>query len=204
MINRISRDYPAIPKIYPVDGIFGESTQQAVKKFQEIFSLTPDGVVGNATWYKMVLLYVGILDLAELVSQGQTFYQVEFNYPELIRQGDTGEKVRVLQYMLGIVSEFYSNVPPVEVDGIFGPATFQAVQAVQRMAGLNVDGIVGEATWGVLYRLYAGITDTVDEYTNVIPEEFRPDIPEAEATGLTQFPGRTLSLGDADRKDVSA
>jgi peptidoglycan hydrolase-like protein with peptidoglycan-binding domain len=204
MINRISRDYPAIPKISPVDGIFGESTQQAVKKFQEIFSLTPDGIVGNATWYKMVLLYVGILDLAELVSQGQTFYQVEFNYPDLIRQGDTGEKVRVLQYMLGIVSEFYSNVPPVEVDGIFGPATLQAVQAVQRMAGLNVDGIVGEATWGVLYRLYAGITDTVDEYTNVIPEEFRPDIPEAEATGLTQFPGRTLSLGDTDRKDVSA
>ena len=203
MLNRISRDYPAIPKISPVDGVFGPSTQQAVKKFQEIFSLTPDGVVGNATWYKMVLLYVGILDLAELVSQGQTFYRVEFGYPNLIREGDTGEKVRVLQYMLGIVSEFYSNVPPVKVDGIFGPATLQAVKAVQRMAGLNEDGLVGEATWGALYRLYAGIVDTVEYYTNVIPEEFRPDIPEDQATGLTQFPGRTLTLGDADQRGAS-
>ena len=151
----------------------------------------------------MVRLYVGILDLAELVSQAQTFYRVEFGYPNLIREGDTGEKVRVLQYMLGIVSEFYSNVPPVKVDGIFGPATLQAVKAVQRMAGLNEDGLVGEATWGALYRLYAGIVDTVEYYTNVIPEEFRPDIPEDQATGLTQFPGRTLTLGDADQRGAS-
>ena len=48
MLNRISRDYPAIPKVQPVDGIFGESTEQAVIKFQQIFSLTPDGIVGSA------------------------------------------------------------------------------------------------------------------------------------------------------------
>ena len=75
MLNRISRDYPAIPKVQPVDGIFGASTEQSVIKFQQIFSLTPDfGVVGNATWYKLVFLYVGVLELAELVSEGQTFY----------------------------------------------------------------------------------------------------------------------------------
>ena len=42
MLNRISRDYPAIPKVQPVDGIFGASTEQSVIKFQQIFSLTPD------------------------------------------------------------------------------------------------------------------------------------------------------------------
>lgn len=49
-LNRISDNYPAIPKIAVTDGIFSFDTEEAVKKFQEIFSLTPDGIVGKATW----------------------------------------------------------------------------------------------------------------------------------------------------------
>ena len=200
MLNRISRDYPAIPKVQPVDGIFGESTEQAVIKFQQIFSLTPDGIVGSATWYKLVFLYVGVLDLAELVSEGQTFYAnaIPLEFSDVVAPGDTGEEVRVIQYLLSVVSEFYSNVPPVAVDGVYGPATRKAVIAVQQMAGLPQDGVVGEQTWQALYRLYAGIADTMTEYTNVIPEQYRPQLPESDATSLTQYPGRPLTLGSTD------
>ena len=200
MLNRISRDYPAIPKVQPVDGIFGESTEQAVIKFQQIFSLTPDGIVGSATWYKLVFLYVGVLDLAELVSEGQTFYAnaIPLEFSDVVAPGDTGEEVRVIQYLLSVVSEFYSNVPPVAVDGVYGPATRKAVIAVQQMAGLPQDGVVGEQTWQALYRLYAGIADTMTEYTNVIPEQYRPQLAESDATSLTQYPGRPLTLGSTD------
>ena len=200
MLNRISRDYPAIPKVQPVDGIFGESTEQAVIKFQQIFSLTPDGIVGSATWYKLVFLYVGVLDLAELVSEGQTFYAnaIPLEFSDVVAPGDTGEEVRVIQYLLSVVSEFYSNVPPVAVDGVYGPATRKAVIAVQQMAGLPQDGVVGEQTWQALYRLYAGIADTMTEYTNVIPEQYRPQLAESDATSLTQYPGRPLILGSTD------
>ena len=200
MLNRISRDYPAIPKVQPVDGIFGESTEQAVIKFQQIFSLTPDGIVGSATWYKLVFLYVGVLDLAELVSEGQTFYAnaIPLEFSDVVAPGDTGEEVRVIQHLLSVVSEFYSNVPPVAVDGVYGPATRQAVIAVQQMAGLPQDGVVGEQTWQALYRLYAGIADTMTEYTNVIPEQYRPQLAESDATSLTQYPGRPLILGSTD------
>ena len=200
MLNRISRDYPAIPKVQPVDGIFGEGTEQAVTKFQQIFSLTPDGIVGSATWYKLVFLYVGVLDLAELVSEGQTFYAnaIPLEFSDVVAPGDTGEEVRVIQYLLSVVSEFYSNVPPVAVDGVYGPATRQAVLAVQQMAALPQDGVVGEQTWQALYRLYAGIADTMTEYTNVIPEQYRPQLPESDATSLTQYPGRPLTLGSTD------
>ena len=200
MLNRISRDYPAIPKVQPVDGIFGEGTEQAVIKFQQIFSLNPDGIVGSATWYKLVFLYVGVLDLAELVSEGQTFYAnaIPLEFSDVVAPGDTGEEVRVIQYLLSVVSEFYSNVPPVAVDGVYGPATRQAVIAVQQMAGLPQDGVVGEQTWQALYRLYAGIADTMTEYTNVIPEQYRPQLPESDATSLTQYPGRPLTLGSTD------
>ena len=200
MLNRISRDYPAIPKVQPVDGIFGEGTEQAVIKFQQIFSLTPDGIVGSATWYKLVFLYVGVLDLAELVSEGQTFYAnaIPLEFSDVVAPGDTGEEVRVIQYLLSVVSEFYSNVPPVAVDGVYGPATRQAVIAVQQMAGLPQDGVVGEQTWQALYRLYAGIADTMTEYTNVIPEQYRPQLAESDATSLTQYPGRPLTLDSTD------
>ena len=200
MLNRISRDYPAIPKVQPVDGIFGEGTEQAVIKFQQIFSLTPDGIVGSATWYKLVFLYVGVLDLAELVSEGQTFYAnaIPLEFPEVLAPGDVGEGVRVVQYLLSVVSEFYSNVPQVSIDGVYGPDTRQAVIAVQQMAGLPQDGVVGEQTWQALYRLYAGIADTMTEYTNVIPEQYHPQLAESDATSLTQYPGRPLTLGSTD------
>ena len=201
MLNRISRDYPAIPKVQPVDGIFGESTEQAVIKFQQIFSLTPDGIVGSATWYKLVFLYVGVLDLAELVSEGQTFYAnaIPLEFSDVVAPGDTGEEVRVIQYLLSVVSEFYSNVPPVAVDGVYGPGFYDiSIVGGNVMAGLPQDGVVGEQTWQALYRLYAGIADTMTEYTNVIPEQYRPQLAESDATSLTQYPGRPLILGSTD------
>lgn len=204
MLNRISRDYPAIPKIPllsngSVSGFFDEATEQAVRKFQEIFNLTPDGIVGNATWYKMVFLYVGILRLAELVSQGQTFYTVIYQAPDRLQEGDQNEGVRLLQYMLSVVSEFYDNIPAVSIDGIYGPATSQSVRALQQMAGLPQTGSVDKTTWESLYRLYVGITDTVDKYTNVIPPAQRPNI-DLNSSSMTQYPGTPLSLGDADQR----
>lgn len=74
MINRISVAYPAIPKIWQVDGIFSSSTEDAVRELQHIFNLTVDGIIGKSTWYMMVHLYTGILRLSELVSEGQTSF----------------------------------------------------------------------------------------------------------------------------------
>lgn len=75
-LNRISQNYPAIPKVSAVDGIFGAATENSVTAFQEIFNLTPDGVVGPATWYALVRLYTAVTSLSELRSQGQRFYTI--------------------------------------------------------------------------------------------------------------------------------
>lgn len=64
-LNRISNNYPLIPKVRTT-GNFDEATQEAVKTFQQIFHLNPDGIVGKDTWYKISQIYVAVTKIAEL------------------------------------------------------------------------------------------------------------------------------------------
>lgn len=92
MLNRISQNYPAIPKL-TVDGVFGAATEESVRAFQSIFDLASDGVVGPATWYQLVLLYVAVQRLSELRSLGQTYTRYNWELPEPLSVGDTGSRV---------------------------------------------------------------------------------------------------------------
>jgi len=64
-LNRISDNFPAIPKVAD-DGIFGNETAAAVRKFQEIFGLPSNGIVDYPTWYKISAIYVAVSRIAEL------------------------------------------------------------------------------------------------------------------------------------------
>ena len=210
MLNRISQNYPAIPKVSPATGAFDQRTQDAVKVFQRIFNLTADGVVGKATWYKMVYLYVGIVQLAELVSEGQKFYNIQFQYPGLLQQGDRGPEVEVLQYMLTLLAEFSPLIQPPGMDAVFGPATAQAVRAYQQLVGLTPDGVVNETTWNMIYDSFISADfflrrDTVRAQS--LRSEAVPVMAGTPGSGdadfqdtprLSQFPGGNLHLGQRD------
>lgn len=64
-LNRIAKDYPSIPTI-AADGIYGQQTQNSVRKFQSIFGLPQTGVVDYPTWYKISEIYVAVSRIAEL------------------------------------------------------------------------------------------------------------------------------------------
>ena len=160
-LNRIRRNYPAIPVITDASGTFGDSTRAAVVKFQNIFGLAADGIVGKSTWYKLSSLYTAVTRLAELNSEGTGLGIGTVPPSSVLRQGSRGQDVITLQYLLDVISEYYPDIPAVDQDGIFGAGTRQAVAAFQSRMGLSADGIVGPATWNALYRTYQGIGQNV-------------------------------------------
>lgn len=160
-LNRISANYPAIPKIYPVNGIFGASTENAVKKFQEIWNLNPTGIVDKSTWYKIIYIYTSIKRLAQLASEGLSLSEISHQFPEVLESGSSGDYVRVLQYYLAVIGSYYERVPPVDITGEFGQMTVDSVKAFQSVFGLPQTGVVDETTWNEIYRAYAGIIESV-------------------------------------------
>ena len=210
ILNRISQNYPAIPKV-PATGAFNEATETAVRTFQSIFNLTADGVVGKATWYKMVYLYVGVLQLAELVSQGQTYYAIQFQFPGTLSQGDVGPEVEVLQYMLSMLAQFSNNLSAPTTDGEFGPETDRAVRSFQVSEGLTPDGVVDEQTWNAIYDNFVTVGYSLSRDTvraQALGSEAVPvmaAVPSEQDTDrwsdtprLGQYQGRPLELGQKD------
>ena len=162
-LGRIRRNYPAIPVITDAPGTFGESTRAAVTKFQSVFNLASDGIVGKSTWYKISSLYTAVARLAELDSEGNTLGIGTVPPSAVLRQGSAGQDVITLQYLLNVISEYYPGIPAPAQDGVFGSGTKQAVVAFQQRMGLVPDGIVGRATWNALYETWQGINQNVPQ-----------------------------------------
>lgn len=185
-LNRIRKNYPAIPAITDETGVFGDSTKAAVIKFQNIFNLAPDGIVGKSTWYKISNLYTAVARLGELDSEGNSLGIGTVPPDAMLRLGTSGQNVITLQYLLNVVSEYYPGIPAPAQDGIFGDGTQQAVIAFQRAMDLNADGIVGPLTWQALYNVYLGIDQNIPQ----------PD-PDGSGSGVIEYivqPGDSLWL----------
>ncbi len=183
-LNRIGNNYPAIPKIIPANGLYGESTVDAVRVFQGVFGLPQTGVVNKATWYQLKYIYTAVKDLAELTSEGLRPSEVEQTFPEQLSVGDYGQPVRSLQYYLNVIAFFNPSIPSVTADGVFGSDTEAQVRAFEEFYGLNPDGIVDFRTWQLIQQIY-------DDILAGLPEGY-----EQGAAGL--YPGYNLTPGLAN------
>ena len=177
---RIRENYPAIPLIPTIDGVFGSSTDSAVRTFQEIFDLDVDGIVGKSTWYRISFIYSSVAKLGETVGEGfSDIFSAEIPVVTISR-GDSGNYVLLLQSLIDYISVFYPSVPSVEKDGIYGTSTEDAVRAFQRTFGLSETGIVTPVIWNAFYQVYLNIINSVT-----------PSLPNQG------FPGENLKRGDS-------
>ena len=181
-LNRIRRNYPAIPSIDTNTSVFDGDTEEAVKAFQRIFNLTPDGIVGKATWYQIKRIYAAVKRLSELTSEGLTIPEIERVFRTNLRIGDSGVEVEALQYYLAFLGYFYPQLPPIPINGFFDDLTRDAVFAFQNEYGLPVTGEVDLNTYYNIERQYRNaVADLPANYQSAIGEP---------------YPGRFLVEGD--------
>ena len=175
-LNTLAQYESSIPSL-TVDGVYGTGTANTVRAFQRKYGLTVDGVVGRTTWTEVYDQFRSI----------QSDNGTPNAYPGTpLREGSSGQNVRLVQFWLKIARTVYTSLANVTVDGKFGAGTAAAVQRFQRYFGLTADGVVGRTTWQKLYEVYNDIAN------RLLSPSLRPG----------EYPGvlRTGSSGTAVRE----
>lgn len=72
--------------------------------------------------------------------------------------GASGDKVRQMQEQINVIAGAYPAIPRIDADGIFGPATANAVEIFQSVFGLPQTGIVDYSTWYKISEIYVGVS----------------------------------------------
>lgn len=174
-LNRIGNNYPAIPTIVNGDTVFDIELFNAIKKFQEIFSLPVTGIIDKSTWYKIKYLYNAVKKISDLYSEGISFSEVTLTYPNTLELGSTGKYISELNYLLSTIAYFDSDIPFYELDGdIFNEDTLEMVKAFQTKYKLEITGVVDSVTWKYIREAYNQIFEIIPSSYLIYQDEFYP------------------------------
>ncbi|MBN4005166.1 peptidoglycan-binding protein [Nostoc sp. LPT] len=136
-------------------GIFGPITEESVKRFQDSYKLSVDGVVGPATLSKLPGTGIG---------DGEEAPKKVVNRDKL-RVGDRGEPVRIVQEQL-IQAGYLEGEP----NGYYGPYTADAVRRFQAANFLAASGVAGPTTRA---KLYSSVNTTSKSEFNTLEIQTR-------------------------------
>ena len=181
-LNRIGQNYPAIPVILNDSPYFTFETENAIKKFQEIFGLDVTGIVDKSTWYKIKYIYNAVKKISDLYSEGISIDEATLLFNRVLQLGDEGQYIRTLNYLVNVISYFDPSITYLNLSGSkFTKDTETVIKAIQNKYGLTSNGIVNANTWRVIREVYRQtIRNIPSEYYTVL-NEF--------------YPGRFLSRG---------
>ncbi|HRU97773.1 peptidoglycan-binding protein [Ruminococcus sp. XPD3002] len=143
-----------IPLIIP-DGVYDKETALAVRAFQREYGLPETGNTDPETWNRIVSVYRKNL-------RGQPIpYAVFPSAKYIVRIGDDGQLVYIIQVMLHDMSTCYDNAPDVEICGSFNAQTAEAVKRFQQWSGLPQSGSVDSGTWNMLVHCCEHMNNTL-------------------------------------------
>lgn len=153
MLRVIAEADGMIPTVVP-DGIYGQSTLNAVSTFQRNYGLPVTGITDQATWERVVDIYE-----PALVRIGKTQpIEIIFEPNQVFRLGDRSPYLYLVQGILLAIGDEYGLPNEPDVTGTMDAATSAALAGFQTLAGLPPTGELDRITWKYLsqhFTLYA-------------------------------------------------
>ena len=150
-LRQLSYFNEEIPPV-PVDGIFGNTTAEAVRAFQQQAGLPATGRVDLATWEALFAAYTASLEEKREPARLAHFPKIPENYT--VEVGEAQFLVSVIQNALQELSIVYDGIEDVPQSGVFDERTAAAVRALQLASGLPPTGGVDRATWNTIADSY--------------------------------------------------
>ncbi len=149
MLRDISRVLPEIPPVIP-DGIYGQTTMQAVTALQRYAHLPATGVVDQATWDEIVSMY---FDACEERMPPQPLELAVFP-GQCIEPGEENLHMYLVEAMFQALGRIYDNVPEVHMNGVNDDSCTGAIKWLQKLSDLPETGRMDRRTWRYLTGLY--------------------------------------------------
>ncbi len=181
-LNAISVNFPAIPKIHPVNSEFDESMEAAVKKFQSIFNLSETGIIDKATWYEIRNVFSSVRKLATTTAEALVPGEVPADLVEEIEDLEVVPRVQLVQYFLNVLSAYHDSIPAVDINGMLNTQTINSIMEFQKTFNLPVNGLIDEETWVAMSNSIQGILQTLPPSAIALPALLYPNIEYQEGS----------------------
>ncbi len=149
MLRVIGEDAGYNENVIP-DGIYGSSTIDAVRRFQQQHSLQSTGITDQATWEAIVAEYT---DSLVRVDRAQPL-QLILNPGQIIGQGESHPYIYLVQSMLLSLSQIYGSITSPRLTGVVDLSTMESIASFQYLSGLPQTGAVDKITWKHLALQY--------------------------------------------------
>ena len=149
MLRVISKANSTIPTVIP-DGIYGPDTISSVSAFQAAYGLPITGITDQATWEAIVKEY----EQALIIVDAPVPLEIILDPGQVLRIGDNGPYVYLIQSLLIWLAKDHAAIAAPDHNGNYDQATYDAVAAFQRLAGLKSTGQFDKITWKFLSTHY--------------------------------------------------
>ena len=150
-LRQLSYTDADIPPV-PIDGIFGEATENSLIAFQLKHGLSPSGVADRESWDALYEKYLLSRKRFSPPKGFSPFARVPEN--EVLSVGDIGFAVSSVQFLLNEISVILDSIEELAITGIYNIDTMRAVSVFQASSGLDVTGEVNKETWDMLVDTY--------------------------------------------------
>lgn len=154
MLRTIASVHPDQVTAVP-DGVYGTQTAQSVSSFQRRSGIPATGVVDLRTWNAITDEYRN----CQIESQPAQHLCITLNSRQVIRLGDEGVHIPLIQTVLFVLSQIYDQIPEPEITGVWDLPSRDSLIAFQTISNLEPTGELDKTTWRHLALQYAQAAD---------------------------------------------